>query len=691
LDAKKIIELEKGHVFETFSEQLCAPRDPYDDQVMESLHHFLFWRFIHMGRTSLTESDGKATTSGNNCANISVVFKTVRTNFLSEIKEVDDIVVPQLLGSIFQLLQYSRSWDQLRYQLSCLIDFRLVHQCDTLSETNDRNIEKIFSRKDWILEISDIISAQKRRWTQSVEDSELNPALFSLSESESVGGVSVGSGANHHLHRNDYLSSGESDEASSVANDSLPDDTSPDLNRNFSNIDPVNLRAEFVERFIQPVREFLHYFIMVELVKKFSTTRRWYELFRLSSPEVSHIQEELLYQLLKSVESVPFITSNVETTGFNFLKNFSHLLEQTLEKVSISLSFCVAAIQALQTLNYRCSLELRAFVKDTVLREVRNQLIVRCIVEVGQDLHDRVTAVVDIESSLQAYLSQPETKLLTEFNVSIILFGMCFDILENAQHLHDASILSSSSVASAMKASRMIESPISFGLEDDIVNIQHSSADYAQYLKASIECMVVLVGLIQNICQCSAECHRNILKLIDNLVHDPDHVCVRVFTRDVNEIVSPRQSLLSLSSIETSNSSKGNATSSGAVASSTMNRGSLGSQGQKEKETTSSWWLGWGLASSSSASTVPTNTASATVNTNSVNTARDSLLLDDSNMTSPSLERDIELGGKQSPLPVEISQDTNHGESSDNTTATNVSNIRDAKSFVLWFCKTDNR
>lgn len=408
----------------------------------------------------------------------------------------EEILLPQVFESLFSVVQYSKSLDQVH---RCFIR---IHRCfsdtdpsaaDFMDEIHSHNLEAFFSVRDWLLLLCDIVA--KFRRPDSTEELEAL-ALLSLSEPESL--------VSGDLRRYDsFRSAGESEEGFSTAGDSIADDGSNDLGsfHRFSAtgrrtpLDQMN-RRHHVAQFTAPVLNLIRKLLLLDMFMKCNGSRRWLEVFRLSLPETSQIQEEVVLDLINTMHHASFLVVSKEAC-MNYLKNMGAFLEQALEKMIISLHFCISVVSALHALSYRCCLELRAKLRDTALPEVKKSFIVRCFIDIGQDIGYRVHSLVEIRASLHAYIATNDGKLLSDSQIVILLLGMleeCFDNLEAAiasstQSVEHDSTLSSRSL--------------------DVVT-------------AATEMMQALVTIIQVAGKLSNECRRTLGRVVEGIASDSE-------------------------------------------------------------------------------------------------------------------------------------------------------------------------
>jgi hypothetical protein len=660
VDAKRIADMEKTHFFDLLSEQLTAPRDPYDETVLEALQSFLFWR-LRM------DQDTKYAYF------VTVQQQTAHLQHATH-SAVEEVVVPQCLGAFFRLLHHARHCDLLRGQLSCLLDFSLGGRgAHLLHPVSEGNLDKLLSRKDWIWELADLISAHQRKWQESstVGGDDDQTGIFSLSESESVAGMSVGSSSH-------YLSGAESDDTNSIAttDDGLLNHSvniSPESGKITSIFDHEALRADFIARFTEPIKQFLVFVVSCELLKRPGAGRRWNELFRLALPETSRLLEEILMMVLHEIEHVSVVQQESET-GISFLLNVGSFLEQLLEKAQVSLSLCVHAVQTLQTLNYRCCQELRLkAAKDVQLREARNALLLRCLAETGQELPLRVSAVLELTNALQAYALQTEYKVMTDSSVCILLLGMWLEVLDDLQSnaLH----------------------------QQQLQHLQQRDAADSEWLRASLDCLAKLAGLVKSVMATSAEAQRSLGRLWDSLASDEEKLCANYFSPSKapsSAYIASAGAVMGSSTKEVSNAlatintqSNVNQYSSATTAmlnsNTTAAASSAGGGSVVNSSSTSSWWLGWSLGSTSSASasSVPTTITAAS---HAVGNIADS---SENGVNGTSDPSESPISGD---LPAEVSA------SATEYTGTPVSSTgkvqltlkpTDARSFVIWFCRSE--
>lgn len=487
IDQKRLADLEKQHFFELMAEQLTAPSEPFDDEVVEAVMRFLFWKIDFDRETKV--------------ASFPPAERFLRDVAGTGASVAVDIAVPPMLTSVFRLLHYCKSGDTMRALLLSLVDFRVgskaFRQADSVTENN---AEKVMARRDWVWDLADIVLTHTRRLSAPVGEDDA-AGLHSVSESESVGAMSLGSSQRGV----DYVSGADSDDSSSSASaDERVFDLSPDTAASPS--DHLGFRAEHIARLTEPVKTAFVFMVQTDLIKKPAATRHWPDIFRLALPEFSRLLEEFLTLVLREVETVEVVQQDGEE-GLHYLANLGSLIEQVLEKAPVSLSFCVFAVRALQTLNYRCCQELRVrATRDVSLREARNALLVRVLEETAQDASMRAAAILELSSPLLSFIGQAEYKQFADAAVSALVFGLFLDVFDEMQN----------GVAGADA--------------DGPETAWEAQDDRAQgWIRAGVDCMTKLLELTQSIVALSTEAQRTFARIVENLPNDDEKLLSQFF------------------------------------------------------------------------------------------------------------------------------------------------------------------
>jgi hypothetical protein len=567
------------------------------DLLIERLFSFLFWKMDDIagtrplpmnpqpvnitkppdrGSADLTLRSSDATDSSNNSKNSKNDIETGSLNVshdFSQVKENErkEIVIPQIFEVIMKLLQLSNSADQLRkcFQLieSCFCSSDLIpllkgnvtftdylnnplYSSKSFGTSESlfacKNIELIFAQKDWLLFLTDIILTFRRKWMNTNREEFISQGGLSFSESESVGGDS--SRFAKSSNGDDCFSASESEVSSQNDDNNNNSHDEENAHQHPQNVhrspqhflhlkdsEFLQMKQSILMELTNPILDFIKLLIMYDFIQKYNVNRRWNEIFRLSLPETSNLQEEIILFIFETIHQHPLITNNnSETTSsssaatittpqdsiyfeisLNLLKNISYFLEQVLEKMKLSLKFSSKMIQILYSLNYHSTVELRSKMKETVLPEVRKSFIIRCLIDVAQDLYLRVDCLNEISTSLQAFLLLNETKLLSDGHIIILILGMFIEVLED---LDSSSGVNQESTSSS-SYSHFSSPPLA---------VSHF-ADSASHLNkhGNVKILLSLLSIIQSCVNSSQECKKTVLKICEGSSFDPNNILVK--------------------------------------------------------------------------------------------------------------------------------------------------------------------
>lgn len=540
---------------------------------------------------------------------------------------VPEMILPQVLEVVFRLLQLAKSPEQVRSIISrvedcCGLDAAHMKHWMSKLHTGDsgatgsallldedvflRNIEQFFICKDWIIHLTETIVAYRRKWLNP-EALESNTGGLSFSESESLTATSLsGSGALAYS-RNDSFPD-QSTEGGESGNGDWPhegslfyEESSQYHYAQQSHLQGPPLHLRLLQQFSEPIFMLLHRLLSVDLLQKASGTRRWNEVFRLSLPEWQSIQEEVIHSLIDAVTLHEFVVIDCTEVGLNYVKNVTTMFDLMLERCKVTMKQCVKIVQVLHVISYRCSNELRnRLAKDTIFYDVRKSFIIRCLIDVGQDLPIRVQSLIDILPSLQAFLSSNDGKHLTDAQAVSLVLGMYIEVFDelqahlSAQHQNYRSVQSESmtSVGIAGDGS-MMSAPIPIPVSS--IDIGGSESRYVaqQRVRESIDVMIALVDVVQLAVSHSQECRRTILRLTESMPQDPSGFTLKLFTNALKPLPAPVikvNSTLSSSSLisgQSSSTANSNAVTTGAPTTTTAS-------------SASSWWS-WGSSSTTPA------------------------------------------------------------------------------------------
>jgi hypothetical protein len=557
-----------------------------------------------------------------------------------------EIIFPQVFEILTKLLHLSKSSDQIKRCFRVLENSMLSSEILSFLKNNEdlhhitqtavsatsidpgfffsKNLELILGQKDWILSLTDIIVTYRRKYLNSEDNDLLEKAgALSMSESESVGGSSIGGGRLLHPvypGGDDYFSSNESEDGSSVTEEEAaerdvtisPFSPEQQLYRQQSTqSELLHLRQARLKDLTKPVLEFIKLLVMYDFLQKYTpNTKKWNDLFRLSLPETSNLQEEIVSFLLEDISRNPLLTIAINSSpstslstapyladsstipsyeaGINLLKNLGFFLEQLLEKMKLSLKFSAKLINVLYSLNYHCSFEMRnKIMKETVLPEVRKNCIIRCLIDVGQDIYLRVDVLKEINSSLQAYLLLNENKAMTDTQIIILILGMFIEIIDDFDFIENhPNYLTFQAVLLDNKQQGSENLTLSSDMQYQQHHTHHPDA---ASIKSNLHRLQSLFHIIHASVFSSTECRKAVAKVCDNVGHDPKQMLTNAF---LNSSASVRNSLAEENSDI------------GAALLSPVEpiTGSQFPQKSTDSASGGLWWTGW--SSSSSGSTV---------------------------------------------------------------------------------------
>lgn len=457
--------------------------------------------------------------------------------------EVETIVVPQIFPVLLAALQTCRSLDIIQAAIKALIlaidasaraPSRQKPVTQAAIERAVRNAEILYtssSCKDWIVFICQAIQHKRDKilgldapapasagsGESGDYDSETGPhtrdrkhSVTSLSETESIGG--------EH-----YISDlGSEDDRESVGR-SLYGDSAIDCSasvrsygsrslhgsrRNYSSVTLEQLET-LCSKFVEPFYLLLETMLILDLKQRPTPARRWVEIFRLSAPEYEDTQRVILFDLMKSFDNFSFNQRyHSLDIVLNYFRNYASLLEQILYKSDLSLEYSVLVIKAIHAMTYKCPPEVRAKLKETGLSEVRNTYIVQCLMDCfdshSRDLYSRATALCEINSPLQGYMTSIETKLLSSSHVVLYVLSI---FVEGAEELEAASNIE-----------------LSFAVSGDTNALIHR-------VQMLVDSMYFIIAIVQSCVIISSECKNIVTKLCKSILGDKDEYLLKVLLK----------------------------------------------------------------------------------------------------------------------------------------------------------------
>lgn len=457
--------------------------------------------------------------------------------------EVETIVVPQAFPVLLAALQTCRSLDIIQAAIKALIlaldaSARAPSRQKPVSQAAidraARNVEILYSScKDWIVNICQAIqykrdkilgldtpaptSAGSGESADRDYDSDAGPhtrdrmhSIASLSETESLGG-------------DHYMSDlGSEDDRESVGR-SLYGDSAIDCSasvrsygsrslhgsrRKYNSVTLEQLES-LCSKFVEPFYLLLETLLILDLKQRPTPARRWVEIFRLSAPEYEDTQRVILFDLMKSFDNFSFNQRyHSLDMVLNYFRNYASLLDQILYKSDLSLEYSVLVIKAIHAMTYKCPPDVRAKLKETGLSEVRNTYIVQCLMDCfdshSRDLYSRATALCEINSPLQGYMTSTETKLLSSSHVVLYVLSI---FVEGAEELEAASNIE-----------------LNFAVSGDTNALIHR-------VQMLVDSMYFIIAIVQSCVIISPECKAMVTKLCKSILGDKDEYLLKVLLK----------------------------------------------------------------------------------------------------------------------------------------------------------------
>jgi hypothetical protein len=453
---------------------------------------------------------------------------------------------------------HSSAIESLTLRLASTVAFDSQKLEQALQRTRaiaEKNAETLFMQKDWLIWISECILSFRRRIIKK-DDHEHNDfvsnevsgtqnsvrlgvAGFSPLDSESVQRVmSEESDDEKESYDNggrpfnttdsvaDGSESGQSSVSWSVGGSSANPHTghSQSAHARMSTEQLEALAASYSDPLLSLVEKLLS----IDMRAKPSYFRRWGEILRLSTPEAASLQEWILFDVIRVFENFPLSTRQTPLEVLlYYLRNIYLLLEQCLEKVELSLDFCVRCVQALHALIYKSPPELRSRLKETGLMDMRNLFIVRCFLvcfhgEGAGDLFVRSLALSLIHSSLHNYITVSDAKLLSPANALLYILSLFLEATDELGTLAFTIASGSSTDALPESGSRELTDSNSGShpqpMEQDAV---------VSRIVAILDALKMLLALVQSCAVYSPECKKCLVRLTVKLPGDPDDLMQR--------------------------------------------------------------------------------------------------------------------------------------------------------------------
>ena len=428
-------------------------------------------------------------------------------------EEVSTIHVPQMLEVLVRVLQSSSSAELVAdsfQKLERSITHRHVNKdrgdssrkgaADAANKGIEAvrvNADLIFSQKDWIQWLCDTLLLYRSRSLNCDDDPDgmAHSGVMSCSENESANdSYSNAMDSNDDLvpDSDDSLSHGSS---SRLANANALSDavSNGDCSSNGTH---HKASTWHTTPFTASIFRFINKLLLVDMRLKYSSTRKWLDVFRLSLPETYDVQEVIIADLVDTLDTFTTHEKNIEVS-MNFLRNVGMLLEQALEKVDLSLMLCLKVVLSLHTLSYSCPPEIRTRIKETCIPELRKGYIVRCLIDFSQEFYTRALAVIEVSSPLEGYLLSSDSKPLQNSHVILIVLSILLEAFEELEFLLTT-----------------VDSEAFLSSYEENASQQYVSSSSYERLDFVIELIQSLLTLVQGCVKVSSECRKVVTKLL---------------------------------------------------------------------------------------------------------------------------------------------------------------------------------
>eukprot|EP01038_Epipyxis_sp_PR26KG_P004498 gene4498-6355_t len=581
------------------------------------------------------------------------------------------------------------------------------------SNVSDLNLEAIFGQKDWLLWLADLLIQfrnrilYERNANNDGEGGEVNrTASISQSENDSVNDYNSGNEDSASINNVSSIdSSDHSDGKGSIYGNTYGD---------YSASHPIHQQQQF-HAFSQPIISFINQLLMLDMRSKSSTSyRKWNELFRLSVPELSEIQELILVNLLHSLQSLSVmdIFDNNTESILNFLRHMSSLLDMALEKIDITLSFTQYVLSSIYILSYRCPLEIRSRIKETLLFDVRKNYVIRLLILYWSSSSLKVTnnsmspsatsssaikiqVVLDIASSLQNYLQSSEggsnsssssvqSKIISDTHVMMTVLTMFVEAFDDLDFLFE-NIDNMQKQQSDGDDDGVDDERSSFINQSSFINLNlNNQESVVMHIHKTLATIQNVILLIQSCVNASPECKKFVRKQCSELEHDPNMFMMRAFCNNFYHQDKPSAAVTS--AVPVHSNSEVEAASNDSISQNNYKQNSINSSTgvsslrdvDSQAVSSSSWWGVW---SSNSNGISQINNSN---NNNSNNRSSDQIVRIASDDFERNKKSDPSDGKLKSTLSDENMIDDNKG-------ADVSSGPNDISSFLDWYCALDQR
>lgn len=439
---------------------------------------------------------------------------------------VDEIVIPQLLDSIFKILENFRSYEAVKYVVD-VFEFIISSDLD-----GSAMLQKLIVKSSWFPSVFNCLSSQLKRLRsnyyngqqQNVQECDEGDTLSELSLVLSDSDV----GDADTISRVDF--------EENIDSVSIQDSFAPSSGLG-KNTEPSLNYEKQLTLMIDPLVRLIRVIIMQDIILSYDSSqsstiqgqRCWNQLFYVPIEESAELHLIICYDILSSVrESMQKVSSG---TIFHLVSNISSMIQCLWEHIDISIDFAVKILQSIHYLSYLMPPEIRAKiyqqsssvnvpnsaisssdVKINSFTFIRYSLVARVILGRGEDLTTRITSMLEIIPSIQSYLSSSITD--NNLKASIQDIYLLHVVLNYFLQTQDELNLLSNEMES----------------KKEDANISHELLETFQHL---LEVMQSIIYLIQLFCNSSNECKKVLIRLSDNLDGDPQNNIQNMFIHQI--------------------------------------------------------------------------------------------------------------------------------------------------------------
>lgn len=472
IDFKLVSQFEAVGGFHCISELLSSTSAENDTNfLVEGILELAFWRTATTSRNiNVTEQidvlantgkldlekviEDESDQSQGEACNSSYPQSSEEIGHSEDVESVT-LQLPQILQCMWTLLAVETNWDNFHWAITqvekCIVPIRyqnensnfflhLFNSNSTKFSTCGRNVDAFTSHKDWLIWISScLVKIKSRTW---------------------------------HLEENALDFSGlESD-------DSLEGSLQ---SRRRSKMSVLGLAYQ---RFQDSIFDLVSKVFCFDILNKPGPQRKMYDVFRLLLPECLDVQLQFIFLLFTCFDDKDLVSRGGEIS-MNVVRNLGAFCEQLLEKRELSLDVIVKAIEVMNNLIFHSPPDIRSRIKETLLPEMRNTYVCKCLISRSQDLILRLSSISQIQTSILNLVISTDNKTIRENQVVIVLL----DILVEAC-CDDTSL----------------------GFEEESVPTYSDPKLDKSLLFADLQIMIV--ALIQQIIQSSAESRKFLGKML---------------------------------------------------------------------------------------------------------------------------------------------------------------------------------